>query len=156
MNRRPRRPARWRPGSAPAGIPVDRHGLAPHASGADNEVLAARTTEGRDLIVKVPRRPADRYGTAAWAAAALAECGVPAPRVLWHGAWDGGAACVETRCPGIPLTGTPAGSTPPAPRSASTRGRRTARRLLLRKVHAVTVCGYGQLTEARRRSAPQP
>ena len=131
-----------------AGIPVDHRGLAPHASGADNEVLAARTTEVRDLIVKVPRRPAHRYGTAAWAAAALAECGVPAPRVLWHGAWDGGAACVETRCPGIALTGTP-GRLDTAGTVISEHVRQAARHAgsLLRRVHAVTVSGYGQLTE---------
>jgi aminoglycoside phosphotransferase (APT) family kinase protein len=130
-----------------AGIPVDHRGLAPHASGADNEVLAARTTEVRDLIVKVPRRPAHRYGTAAWAAAALAECGVPAPRVLWHGAWDGGAACVETRCPGIPLTGTP-GRLDTAVTAISEHVRQAARHAgpLLRQVHAVAVGGYGQLT----------
>jgi aminoglycoside phosphotransferase (APT) family kinase protein len=131
-----------------AGIPVDHHGLAPHASGADNEVLAARTTDGRNLIVKVPRRPAHRYGTAAWAAAALAECSVPAPRVLWHGAWDGGAACVETRCPGRPLTGTP-GRPDTAGTAISEHARQAARHAgsLLRKVHAVTVGGYGQLTQ---------
>jgi aminoglycoside phosphotransferase (APT) family kinase protein len=131
-----------------AGIPVDHRGLAPHASGADNEVLAARTTDGRNLIVKVPRRPAHRYGTAAWAAAALAERGVPAPRVLWHGAWDGGAACVETRCPGIALTGTP-GRLDTAGTVISEHARQAARHAgsLLRRAHALTAGGYGQLTE---------
>lgn len=142
-----------------AGIPVDHHGLAPHASGADNQVLAARTTEGRDLIVKVPRRPADRYGTAAWAAAALAECGVPAPRVLWHGTWDGGAACVETRCPGIALTGTP-GRLDTAGTVIRQGRARAAGRTARRFPAAQGPCRHGQRIRpahrGRHRTAPQP
>jgi aminoglycoside phosphotransferase (APT) family kinase protein len=121
--------------------------MRPYASGADNKVLAARTTDGRNIVVKVPRGPGSRYGTAAWASAALTAHDVPAPQILWHDSWDGGAACVETRCAGLPLTG--------AARRLHTTGsvigdqeRQAARHVgtLLRRVHSVTVGGYGRLT----------
>lgn len=132
-----------------AGIPLDQTGLTAYAAGADNAVFAARAIDGRHLIVKTPLRPNPRYATASWACAALTACGVPVPRILWHGTWIGGAACIETRCTGLPLTGTPdrldtTGTTPsePAVQAARQAG------ALLRIAHSITVGGYGKLSPA--------
>jgi aminoglycoside phosphotransferase (APT) family kinase protein len=125
------------------GIALDRTGLAPCAGGADNLVFACHTVEGRELIVKVPLREVSRYGTAAWAGKALAQRGVPAPQVLWHD----DSICVETRCPGAPLTGAAgrldtwdAAPQPAVVRAATEAGG------LLRRVHSIAVRGYGRLT----------
>ncbi|WP_165970509.1 phosphotransferase [Actinomadura sp. 6K520] len=130
-----------------AGIPLDRTGLAPLASGADNTVFTAQTIDGHHLIVKASLRPNPRYATAAWAAAALTAQGIPAPRILWHDRWDGGTACVETRCPGNPLTGTPdqLDTTDAAISESAVRAARHAG-TLLHLAHAITVGGYGKLT----------
>jgi aminoglycoside phosphotransferase (APT) family kinase protein len=132
-----------------AGIPLDRTGLTAYASGADNAVFAARAVDGHHLIVKTPLRPGPRYATAAWACAALMVRGIPAPRILWHGSWNGGAACVETRCPGLPLTGAPdrldtTGTTLPEPAVQAARQAGA----LLRIAHSITVGGYGKLSPA--------
>ncbi|MGP4029675.1 phosphotransferase family protein [Actinomadura sp. 3N407] len=130
-----------------AGIPLDRTGLTPYVSGADNAVFAARTVDGRHLIIKVPLRAAPRYATAAWAAEALTAHGVPAPRVLRHYVWEGGAVCVESRCPGLPLTGTPCRlDTTDATLSESAMRAALHAGALLRVAHRITVGGYGKLT----------
>jgi aminoglycoside phosphotransferase (APT) family kinase protein len=127
-----------------AGITLDQAGLTPCAGGADNLVFAARTGEGLDLVVKTPRRPGTaRYGTAAWAARTLASHQIPAPLVIWHDT----TACAETRCSGIPLTGTAdrldtSGTTP---LHAALRAARQAG-ALLRAAHSIAVVGYGKLT----------
>ncbi|WP_256790330.1 MULTISPECIES: phosphotransferase family protein [Frankia] len=120
-----------------AGVAVDRTGLTPGAGGADNTVFTARAISGERLIIKVALAPPPRYATAAWAAQVLAAQGIPAPQVLWHDS----TACVETRCPGLPLGGTAPG-TPSAwvLRAAQHAGR------LLRRAHGITVGGYGRLT----------
>lgn len=129
-----------------AGIPLAQPGLTPAPSGADNLVFTARTTDGTQLIIKTPRRPATaRYGTAAWAAATLASHGIPAAKVLWHDS----EACAETRCAGMPLTGI-AGrpdTTGTTPGPATLRAARKSG-ALLRQVHAITVAGYGRLSPA--------
>jgi len=128
-----------------AGIELDRSGLTPCGRGADNLVFAAQTIDGRHLIVKTPLGTRSRYGTAAWAARALARCGVPAPQVLWQGS----SICIETRCPGVPLTGATdrldtSGTTPHTTvlRAAAEAG------ALLRRAHSVLTHGYGRLTPA--------
>lgn len=132
-----------------AGIPLDRSGLTAYASGADNAVFSARAIDGRHLIVKTPLRPAPRYATAAWAGAALNACGVAASRILWHDTWKSGAACVETRCPGIPLTGTPdrLDTTGTSPSQTTVQATRQAG-ALLRVAHSIMVGGYGKLSSA--------
>ncbi|MGH3391173.1 MAG: phosphotransferase family protein [Actinomadura sp.] len=126
-----------------AGVALDRTGLTPGGSGADNLAFAGRTIEGRHLIVKVRLREAARYGTAAWAGKALTQRGIPAPEVLWHD----DSICVETRCVGAPLTGAAdrldtSDVMPPAAvvRAATEAG------ALLRRVHRIRVHGYGRLT----------
>ncbi len=129
-----------------AGIPLAQASLTPAPGGADNLVFTATTTGGAKLIIKTPRRPATaRYGTAAWAAATLASHGIPAPKVLWHDS----EACAETRCVGMPLTGT-AGRPDTTGTTADPATLHAARQAgaLLRKVHAITVAGYGRLTPA--------
>jgi aminoglycoside phosphotransferase (APT) family kinase protein len=129
-----------------AGITLDRAGLRPCAGGADNLVFAARTTDGRDLIVKTPLRPGtSRYGTAAWTARVLTSHGIPAPQVIWHDT----SACVETRCAGTPLTGAAerldtSGTTPQPATLAAARQAGA----LLRIAHAIPAAGYGRLTPA--------
>lgn len=132
-----------------AGIPLDRTGLSTYAGGADNVVFAARAIDGRHLIIKTPLRPGSRYATAAWTSAELATRGVPAPRVLWHGAWNGGAACVETRCPGLPLTGSPdrLDTTGRLPTQPAIQAARQAG-AMLRITHSIVVGGYGRLSSA--------
>ncbi len=128
-----------------AGIMLDRTGLTPCGGGADNLVFAARTIEGRPLVVKAPLRQGARYGTAAWAAKALAARGVPAPEVLWCDA----SICVETLCPGVPLTGAAdrldTSDSTPHPVVLRATGDAGA---LLRSAHGVLVHGYGRLTPA--------
>lgn len=132
-----------------AGIPLDRSGLTAYARGADNTVFSARAVDGRHLIVKTPLRPAPRYATAAWAVAALNARGVAAPPIIWHNTWKSGAACVETRCPGIPLTGTPdrLDTTGTSPSQTTIQATRQAG-ALLRVAHSITVGGYGKLSSA--------
>nr|WP_237535574.1 aminoglycoside phosphotransferase family protein [Streptomyces sp. SID3343] len=116
--------------------------MTPCRGGADNRVFAARTLDGRHLIVKAALHDGARYGTAHWAATALAQRGIPAPEVVWHD----DRFCVETRCPGTPLTGstdledtTGNAPTPAARRAATEAG------TLLRRAHDIHVRGYGRL-----------
>lgn len=128
-----------------AGIKLDRTGLTPRGGGADNLVFAARTIEGRPLVVKAPLRQGARYGTAAWAAKALAARGVPAPEILWCDA----SICVETLCPGVPLTGAAdrldTSDSTPHPAVLRAAGEAGA---LLRRAHSIPVHGYGRLNPA--------
>ncbi|MEU4234874.1 aminoglycoside phosphotransferase family protein [Nonomuraea sp. NPDC026600] len=125
-----------------AGIPLDQTGLTPLSQGADNLVFAARTIDGRALVVKTPLRQPARYGTAAWAGRALAREQIPAPQVLWCDE----AACVETLCPGVPLTGSAdrldtSGDTPHPLVIRAVEGAGA----LLRRAHDIAVRGFGKL-----------
>ncbi|WP_160150650.1 phosphotransferase family protein [Nonomuraea solani] len=128
---------------ASAGIVLDRSGLTLFGAGADNIVFAGHTLDGRALIVKTPRRERPRYGTAAFAARALARHRVPAPEVLFHDA----SICVETRCPGVPLTGAEGllDTWDSTPYPAMLRAAKEAG-ALLRRAHTIAVHGYGRLT----------
>lgn len=125
-----------------AGVSLDQTGLIPLSRGADNLVFAARTIDGQAVVVKTPLRQPARYGTAAWAGRALAREQIPAPQVLWCDE----AACVETLCPGVPLTGS-AGQLdtsrdiphPLVLYAAEDAG------ALLRRAHDIQVRGFGKL-----------
>lgn len=109
--------------------------LRPFGGGIDNHVFLVHSTDGRELIVKVPapgRRP--RYAVSAWAARQLAAVGVPAPQPMLHA----DHFMVETRCPGRPLIAT-------ADRWMAARIALQAGRLL-RDIHDVPVTGYGRLS----------
>ncbi|SDI48390.1 Phosphotransferase enzyme family protein [Sinosporangium album] len=125
------------------GIRLDHAGLMPYTNGADNLVFAARTVEGCHLIVKAPLRPGSRYETAAWAGRSLADHGIPVPQVIWCD----DSISVESRCAGVPLTGSPErfDTSFSRPQSAVLHAARDAG-VLLRIAHSISVHGYGRLT----------
>ncbi|WP_027343904.1 phosphotransferase family protein [Hamadaea tsunoensis] len=97
--------------------------------GHDNHVYATRC-DGIDLLVKTPRTSQVRYSTAAWAATRLAVAGVPGPRVIGYS----DQLLIETRCPGTALANHLLN-----PATVEQVG------ALLRRLHTVTVTGFGQL-----------
>ncbi len=126
-----------------AGITLVSPGLTRVPGGADNLVFTARTPAGRELIVKTPRAGREaRYATAAWASRTLASHGIPAPEVIWHDA----SSCVEAKCAGQPLTGDTSiqDTSGIEPSPAALRAARRAG-TMLRRVHDITVAGYGKL-----------
>ncbi|HET6481707.1 MAG TPA: phosphotransferase [Actinoplanes sp.] len=114
---------------------VARHG------GLDHTVYATRTPKHRLLVKTVAVGPG-RLPAAAWAAATLAAAGIPVPRVLGYTS----RVCVETRCPGRALD--TMDDLPVIGAVAAGAG------ALLRRVHAITVSGFGRLDAAGRGTHP--
>ncbi|MCG5215482.1 aminoglycoside phosphotransferase family protein [Streptosporangium sp. KLBMP 9127] len=110
------------------------------AGGIDNRIYAV---DSGNLIVRIRRgdRPA-RFASAAWAAGEMAAIGMPVPTVIWYDE----DLCIETRCPGSPLWC--AGVSPDGLAAAVEAGK------LLRRVHTITVRGFGRLD--RTGTGPHP
>lgn len=121
---------------ADAGLIAQGPGVTPFGGGIDNTVFAAESPDGTPLIVKVRRRDRRaRYDVAAWTARRLAATGIPTPRVLWYDQ----DVSVETRCLGHPLTEVATQPSEPDLAAVSEAG------ALLRRVHGVSVRGFGRL-----------
>ncbi|RSM59701.1 hypothetical protein DMB66_26940 [Actinoplanes sp. ATCC 53533] len=124
-----------------AGVDPGHTPLLARHGGLDHTVYATRTPE-HQLLVKTVAGGPGRFPAAAWAAATLAAAGIPAPRVLGYTS----RVCVETRCPGRALDTTD--DLPTMGAVAAAAG------ALLRRVHAITVSGFGRLDAAGRGTHP--